>query len=127
MFGLIKGGFPQTILNPMLAAKEIQYQIDHSNHLCDITAAICQMINSIRDQLPNVKHFISFDGKDENMLDYEALLDSASGQEPKIDVDPESLAELRYTGEPQAVRKGQCFIQERGRGYERPSDEYLGI
>jgi long-chain acyl-CoA synthetase len=107
MFGLIKGGFPQTILNPMLAAKEIQFQIAHSkSSVVILQHRYAQMIHSIRDQLPNVKHFISFDGKDENMLDYEALLVSASGQEVKVDVDPESLAELRYTGGTTGTPKG---------------------
>jgi len=107
IFGLMKGGFPQTVLNPMLGAEEIKFQIDNSeSSVLILQHPYVGMINSIRDQLPNVRHFISFDGKDESMLDYEALLGSARTQEPEVHLDPESLGELRYTGGTTGTPKG---------------------
>jgi len=64
------------------------------------------MISSIRDQLPKVRYFICFDGDDSNMLDYEEILASANNKEPNVELDPESLGELRYTGGTTGKPKG---------------------
>jgi len=106
-FGLMKGGFPQTVLNPMLNANELQFQIDNSNSsVLILQKRYAELINSIREKLPLVQHFICFDGTSPDMLDYEAILSSADCQEPEIILDPNSLGELRYSGGTTGVPKG---------------------
>jgi len=106
-FGLMKGAFPQTILNPMLNAKELQYQIDNSESpVLILQNRYAEMVNSIHKEIPKVKHFICFDGRAGGMLDYEALLASAPAAEPMVELDPQSLGELRYTGGTTGTPKG---------------------
>jgi acyl-CoA synthetase (AMP-forming)/AMP-acid ligase II len=106
-FGLMKGAFPQTVLNPMLSAKELQFQIDNSESpVLILQHRYAEKIESIHGEIPRVKHFICFDGTAEGMLDYEALLASASSREPDVELDPNSLGELRYTGGTTGVPKG---------------------
>jgi len=106
-FGLMKGAFPQTILNPMLNASELLYQINNSeSQVLVLQHRYAEMISSIRDQLPKVRYFICFDGDDSNMLDYEEILASANNKEPNVELDPESLGELRYTGGTTGKPKG---------------------
>ena len=106
-FGLMKGAFPQTILNPMLNAQELLFQLnDSESPVLILQQRYAETINSIRNQLPTTKQFICFDGKDPNMLDYEGLLVSASHEEPDVKIDPETLGELRYTGGTTGTPKG---------------------
>jgi long-chain acyl-CoA synthetase len=107
IFGLMKGGFPQTVLNPMLGPKEIEFQINNSgSSVLILQHRYAAMINSLRDSLSNIKYFISFDGEAEDMLYYDVLLDSAGSHEPEVVLAPDSLGELRYTGGTTGTPKG---------------------
>ncbi|MFH1650611.1 MAG: AMP-binding protein [Chloroflexota bacterium] len=106
-FGLMKGAFPQTILNPMLSAPELLYQINNSESaVLVLQQRYAEMIGSMRGELRKVKHFICFDGTGAGMADYEALLASADEKEPEVELDPKALGELRYTGGTTGTPKG---------------------
>jgi acyl-CoA synthetase (AMP-forming)/AMP-acid ligase II len=106
-FALMKGGFPQVILNPMLSGGEILFQVSNSEaEVLILQGRYAEMVQSIRDQLPGVKVFICFDGRGEGMLDYEKMIEGASRDEPQIELNPESLGELRYTGGTTGTPKG---------------------
>jgi len=106
-FGLMKGGFPPVILNPMLSAGEILFQVSNSEaDILILQARYAEMVKSIRDSLPGVKVFICFDGKDEGMIDYEKIIEAASKDEPQLELNPEDLGELRYSAGTTGTPKG---------------------
>ncbi len=106
-FGLMKGGFPQVILNPMLSGGEILFQISNSEaEVLILQGRYAEMVQSLRDELPGVKVFICYDGGHEGMLDYEKMIEGARRDEPPIELNPESLGELRYTGGTTGTPKG---------------------
>ena len=106
-FGLMKGAFPQAVLNPMLSGKELEFQISKSGASVLIFQSLySDLIKSIRNHIPNIQNFICFDGKQEEFLDYESLLDAASCEEPTATLDPNALGELRFTGGTTGKPKG---------------------
>jgi acyl-CoA synthetase (AMP-forming)/AMP-acid ligase II len=106
-FGLMKGGFSQVILNPMLSAGEILFQVANSEaDVLILQGRYAEMVQSIRDQLPAVKVFICFDGRGEGMLDYERIVEGARRDEPQIELNAEDLGELRYSAGTTGTPKG---------------------
>ena len=106
-FGLMKGAFPQAVLNPMLSGKELEFQISKSGASVLIFQSLyADLIKSIRSHLPTIRHFICFDGKKKEFFNYESLLDSASCEEPTATLDPNGLGELRFTGGTTGTPKG---------------------
>jgi long-chain acyl-CoA synthetase len=106
-FGLMKGAYPQTVLNPMLSASELQFQIDNSESpVLIMQHRYSESIDSIREQIPKVRDIICFDGRHRGMLHYEEFLESAVTDEPAVELDPDSLGELRYTGGTTGIPKG---------------------
>ena len=106
-FGLMKGAFPQVILNPMLSEGEILFQIVNSEAAVLIfQGRYAELVQSMRDRLPAVKVFICFDGRVEGMLDYEKIIEGAGRDEPELELNPEELGELRYTSGTTGTPKG---------------------
>ena len=106
-FALMKGGFPQVILNPMLSGGEILFQVSNSEaEVLILQGRYAEMVRSMRDRLPAVKVFICFDGRGDGMLDYEKILEGTSKDELPIELNPENLGELRYTGGTTGTPKG---------------------
>src|SRR5438477_4754184 len=66
-------------LNYRLTAEDFVYLINHSG-----SRMICAdrdylgTIDSIREQLPKLEHFVALTGHAENWLDYEAMIDASS-------------------------------------------------
>ena len=65
-----------------------------------------ELVNSIRPDLPLVKHYISIEGKQEGMLDYDELLASASDEEVFTDIADEDITMLMYTAGTTGLPKG---------------------
>jgi acyl-CoA synthetase (AMP-forming)/AMP-acid ligase II len=106
-FALMKGGFPQVVVNPMLSGEEILFQINNSEaDVLILQGRYAEMVGSIRDRLPSVKAFICFDAGDTGMLDYEEILEKASSDEPSLELNLEDLGELRYSGGTTGTPKG---------------------
>ncbi|MBI5966941.1 MAG: AMP-binding protein, partial [Deltaproteobacteria bacterium] len=107
LFGLIKGCFVQLFLNPRLLPADLAFQINDS----EISAIIveqyyAEVIDSIREQVKTVKHFICFHGTHPRMVDYEKLLSSASAKEPETELNLDDLGEIHYTGGTTGAPKG---------------------
>ena len=65
------------------------------------------MVNAMRPQLPFVRHYVSIDSKQANMLYYEKLLSSASPDEVVTEISDDDITILMYTagttGRPKGV------------------------
>jgi len=106
-FALVKGSFPQITLNPRLTAAEQLFQIDETeSSVVILEQHYADLIKPIRQELKKVKHFICFDGKEPDMLDYDELLASASPEEPEGELDPDDIGEIRYTSGTTGIPKG---------------------
>jgi acyl-CoA synthetase (AMP-forming)/AMP-acid ligase II len=127
-FGLIKGAFTQVVLNPMLSAKELHFQISISKaSVLIFQHRYFPIVSSIRSQIPTVKQFICFEGKAEGCLDYEILLDSASSEEPKEIINPDGMGQIRFTSGTTGIPKGIILPFKSGAAVTRDLImEYLG-
>jgi len=106
-FGLIKGGFPQLIMNPRLNPSEISFQLnDSETEVVILQHHYAELIRPIIGQLSKVKHFICFDGQGSGMLDYDKLISSVSPLEPAWELNLQDLGELRYTSGTTGTPKG---------------------
>src|SRR3954454_22380262 len=67
-------------INFRLTAADFAYIIGHSGGtvVCAHSEYL-EMVDAIRDQIPNVRHFVALEGEREGWLDYEATLAKASG------------------------------------------------
>ncbi len=131
-----KLGVTAVPLNYRLTDEEATYVTDH----CDATivyvdAEFAPMFERIRGALPNVQHYLVFDGKvPHGMVDADAAIADASAAEPEIPESTGSGATMIYTsgttGKPKgAVRSGSANPAQVGAmlayvGYS-PSDVYI--
>ncbi len=66
-----------------------------------------EQVNSVRSQLPSVKHFVVIDGKGEGMLSYDELLASGSPEDKTFaDIKEEDIAILLFTAGTTGFPKG---------------------
>ena len=106
-FALVKGSFPQVTINPRLTATEQLFQINETEAYAVIFQhTYVDLVKAIRKDLKNVKHLICFDGKEPGILDYEELLSAASPEEPKGELAPDDIGEIRYTSGTTGTPKG---------------------
>jgi len=105
------GGRIVVPLNFRLATRELQYIIrDASASVLVVEGAYLETIEQIRDELPDVKHYIALESASDrhagSWVDYAGLLDSSDTAAPRIDIDPGSVAYLMYTSGTTGLPKG---------------------
>lgn len=85
-------------LNHRLIAEDFAYLVAHcgATVLC-ATAESQALIDSVRAQLTEVRHFVALDGRREGWLDYEALLEQSDGQYPRAEIGENDLIAINYT------------------------------
>ncbi len=94
-------------INFRLVADDFRYLIQHSGAetVCagaDHIAAV----DSIRQDLPGVKHFVALDGPHEGWLDYDTLLASAAAGFSRPDIGERDLLTINYTSGTTSRPKG---------------------
>src|ERR1035441_3660580 len=62
--------------------------------------------SGIRDQLPDVKHFVAFEGSEDGWLDYEAAIAAASPDFTRPEIGERDLLSINYTSGTTARPKG---------------------
>lgn len=103
---------PQTgaILVPVnyrLSAEEFAYIINHSG-----AVAVCvhsdylAAVESIKDQLPGVKHFIALEEEKEGWVSYENLIRISQIKYTPVDIQEQDLVTINYTSGTTAQPKG---------------------
>ena len=93
--------------NYRLSGDELAYIIDHSG-----SSVVCahsdylELIDGVRAQLPNVKHFVALEGKREGWLDYEELIASTIPDFVRPEIAETDLLTINYTSGTTARPKG---------------------
>ncbi|HKU24746.1 MAG TPA: AMP-binding protein, partial [Candidatus Sulfotelmatobacter sp.] len=106
-YGLSKSGYIVVPLNWRLTAGELIKLINHSApEVLIADEHHFQLIESIRDQLSTVRHYILIGGKDQSWHTYEDLLDSAADTEPAVSAEPDDVLCVIYTSGTTGAPKG---------------------
>jgi fatty-acyl-CoA synthase len=94
-------------INYRLTAEDFVYIINHSGaSVVCVDADYLDAVDSVRDQLPGVRHFVAFEGARDGWLDYEAAIAAASPGFTRVDVDERDLLTINYTSGTTARPKG---------------------
>ena len=94
-------------INYRLTAEDFVYIINHSGaSVVCADADYLDAVDSVRDQLPGVRHFVAFEGARDGWLDYEAAIAAASPEFTRVDVDERDLLTINYTSGTTARPKG---------------------
>jgi fatty-acyl-CoA synthase len=94
-------------INYRLSAEDFVYIVNHSGAkvLC-VHSDYLDMIDSVRERLPNVVQFVALEGAKRGWLDYEALIDSAPDALPPEQVAENDLLSVNYTSGTTSRPKG---------------------
>jgi len=107
MFACFKAGCGAVPINFRLHPNEFSFIIDHSEaKAVIISPEFNEAIVDIRDRIPKVQHLITLSGAEGELLDYERLVSSESGQFMDAEVQPDDLAWIFYTSGTTGMPKG---------------------
>ncbi|MGI9149700.1 MAG: long-chain-fatty-acid--CoA ligase [Chloroflexota bacterium] len=94
-------------INYRLTPDDFAYIINHSG--ASVVAAhadYLEAVDSIRDQLPNVEHFVALEGGRQGWLDYESLVASATPKYLRPEIAERDLLSINYTSGTTSRPKG---------------------
>ena len=110
----MKGGFIASPFNPRLQASELEYIINYSEaNTLFVGPELVEVANSLRSRLPKIKNFICLEGSAPNMMAYDDLLTSSSGQEPDVQVEEDDAVGIIYTSGTTGVPRGALYTHRR--------------
>jgi len=144
-FGALKAGALVVQTNPMYVEREIEHQLnDSDSETLILMADLYPKVKGVRANTP-LKNVITFniDGTassvGDNTEDLQVILASFSPDYEKVDVTPDDLALLQYTGGTTGVSKG-CMLTHSnlvanvlqtvevvGKNYRRGNDHVIGV
>jgi fatty-acyl-CoA synthase len=94
-------------INYRLTPEDFVYIINHSGaSVVCVDADYLDAVDSVRDQLPGVRHFVAFEGARDGWLDYEAAIAAAGPDFTRVDVGERDLLTINYTSGTTARPKG---------------------
>jgi len=94
-------------VNYRLTPEDFIYIVNHSgSSVVCVDQEYLDAVDSIRDRLPQVRHFVTFGGARDGWLDYEAAIAAASPDFTPADVDERDLLTINYTSGTTARPKG---------------------
>jgi fatty-acyl-CoA synthase len=94
-------------LNYRLTAEDFVYLINHSGaRIVCAHSDYLDAVDSIRTRLPNVEHFVAFEGARSGWLDYEATLAATAPDFDKPDIAETDLIAINYTSGTTSKPKG---------------------
>jgi acyl-CoA synthetase (AMP-forming)/AMP-acid ligase II len=110
----MKGGFIASPFNPRLQASELEYIINYSDaQILFVGPELAEVVSSLRERLPKVKHFISMEGAASGMTAYDDLLAVHSGLEPDTQVEEDDPVSIIYTSGTTGVPRGALYTHRR--------------
>jgi fatty-acyl-CoA synthase len=94
-------------MNYRLKADDFVYMATHSGAkvLC-VHKDYLELIDSVRDSLPTVEHFVALEGERPGWLGYESLLEAGGPYAPCADIDENDLIAINYTSGTTSRPKG---------------------
>ncbi len=94
-------------LNYRLTPEDFVYIVNHSGAtvLC-VDADYTKDVDSIRDRLPQVRHFVTFGSPEDGWLDFTAEIGAASPDFDRVEVGERDLLSINYTSGTTARPKG---------------------
>ena len=94
-------------INYRLTPEDFVYIINHSGaSVVCVDVDYLDAVDSVRDRLPQVRHFVAFEGARDGWLDYEAAIAASSPDFTRADVDERDLLTINYTSGTTARPKG---------------------
>ncbi len=112
-FAIPQGGMILVTLNYRNREKELTYVINHSGANTVIAGSdYLDLINSVRQEIPGVKNFISVGQKAKGYLEFEELLSRYSADDPKVEQSGDEVIALIYTSGTTGRPKGAMITQE---------------
>ena len=94
-------------INYRLTAEDFAYIINHSGaRVVCAHSDYLEAVDSIREQLPNVEHFVALEGARDGWLDYEAALADAAPSFVQPEIGERDLLSINYTSGTTARPKG---------------------
>ena len=94
-------------INFRLTADDFAYIIGHSGaKVVCAHADYLEMVDGIRDRIPNVERFVALEGSRDGWLDYESALDAASSQFERPEIAETDLLSINYTSGTTSRPKG---------------------
>jgi acyl-CoA synthetase (AMP-forming)/AMP-acid ligase II len=110
----MKGGFIASPFNPRLRADELEYIINYSEaNTLFVGPELLEAANSLKQRLPKVKNYISLEGSAPDMMAYDDLLKSLSGEEPDVQVEEDDPVCIIYTSGTTGMPRGALYTQSR--------------
>jgi len=94
-------------INYRLTPDDFVYIVNHSG-----ATVVCahsdylDAVDGVRDQMPDVRHFVAFEGSKPGWLDYEQAIAEASSEFSKPEIDERDLLTINYTSGTTARPKG---------------------
>jgi fatty-acyl-CoA synthase len=94
-------------MNYRLAAEDFVYMAGHSGAkvLC-VHSDYLDLIDSVRERMPGVRHFVALEGESPGWLEYEALLQDSPHTAPAVDIAETDLLSINYTSGTTSRPKG---------------------
>ena len=94
-------------INYRLSAGEVAYILRHSgSKVVCVDADYIDLVDSIRDEIPDVEQFVALDGGNSDWLDYESLLNQSTGECESPAIDEDQLLSINYTSGTTSNPKG---------------------
>ena len=110
----MKGGFIASPFNPRFHREELEYLINYSEaKALFVGPELVETVNSLRPRIPNVKHYISFEGSAPDMVSHRELLATHPSDEPDIRVHKEDPFLIFYTSGTTGVPRGALYTHRR--------------
>jgi len=94
-------------MNYRLTAEDFLYMANHSGArvLCAHSDYL-DLVDSVRERMPGVRHFVALEGEDHGWLAYESLLEAATGASEPAEIEETDLLAINYTSGTTSRPKG---------------------
>jgi fatty-acyl-CoA synthase len=94
-------------INYRLTPEDFVYIVNHSGATVVCAASeYLAAVQGVRDQMPDVRHFVAFEGSEDGWLDYEAAIAAAQPDFTRPEIGERDLLSINYTSGTTARPKG---------------------